>query len=131
MALPTVQTIHEITEFSKTVSPFLHQLSPSHVLPLLRGEIAPKEWYLSTNPLMTAILFALTLSVLTFISAEINRNYSQVDRLWSMLPALYIAHFTTFAHMKELDTQRLDTLATFATLWGVCISFSKPSRNES
>jgi len=103
------------------VTPFLHQLSISHIQPLLTGQVPVKEWYLSTNPLVTALHFALVVALIVLALSEINRNYSQIDRLWSLLPTIYIGHYTLFARMNGLDTQRLDTLTTFSLLWSVSI----------
>lgn len=119
MSLPILTTLSETTSLSATIYPFLHQLSLSHILPLLRREVNPTEWYLSTNPFISGLHFSLFFSVVALVASEINRNYSQVDRLWSILPAFYIAHFTTFAHMKGLQTERLDTLMMFGCLWSV------------
>jgi hypothetical protein len=118
--LPTLTTPADCTSFSKTVLPYLHQLSLTHLLPLLCGEISPKEWYLATNPVISAILFALFISLVVFISAEINRNCSQVDRLWSILPALYTGHFALWSHLHGIGSERVDTLATLVALWSVC-----------
>ncbi|RPA99809.1 DUF1295-domain-containing protein [Choiromyces venosus 120613-1] len=124
LPLPTVSSISEITDFSKTVTPFLHQLSISHIKPLLTGQVPVKEWYLSTNPLITAAHFALAMTLIVLAASEINRNYSQVDRLWSLLPTIYIGHYTLFAHMNGLDTQRLDTLTAFSLLWSVRLTYN-------
>lgn len=121
-ALPTVATLVGCTDLGKTVYPYLHQLSLDHVLPLLRREVEAKAWYVSTNPLMSAAAFALALSVITFVAAEFNRNYSQVDRLWSILPALYTVHFAVWAHANGIGSERVDTMATLIVLWGVRVS---------
>jgi steroid 5-alpha reductase family enzyme len=119
MYLPQVNSLAECASWSKTVTPFLHQLSLSHILPLLHGDVSPTTWYLTTNPFITGLFFALALSVVVLIVSEVNQNYSQVDRLWSLLPTVYIVHYTAFAHSKGLPSQRLDTLATFSMLWSV------------
>jgi len=125
LPLPTLSSPSDITDFSKTVTPFLHQLSIPHIQPLLTGQVAVKEWYLSTNPLITALHFALVVALITLAASEINRNYSQIDRLWSLLPAIYVGHYTLFAHMNGLDTQRLDTLTAFSLLWSVSIKLGQ------
>lgn len=124
MALPRVATLLDCTDLTQTVYPFLHQLSLAHVQSLLRREVSPLAWYTSTNPLVTAVWFALAVSAVVFVAAEINRNYSQVDRLWGLLPTVYIAHFTVYAHLVGGDTQRLNTLLTFAVLWSARLTFN-------
>jgi steroid 5-alpha reductase family enzyme len=63
-----------------------------------------------------------------FISAEINRNYSQIDRLWPILPAVYAAHFAVWARANGVGSERLDTLATAVGLW--CVSTSNSWSGE-
>ncbi|PWW73559.1 DUF1295-domain-containing protein [Tuber magnatum] len=122
--LPAVSSLSDVTDFSKTVTPFLHQLSISHVRPLFTGQVPVKEWYLSTNPLITAAHFALAVTLIVLVSSEINGNYSQVDRVWSLLPSIYIGHYTLFARMNGLDTQRLDTLTAFSLLWSIRLTYN-------
>jgi steroid 5-alpha reductase family enzyme len=119
MSLPAVVSIPDCASFAQTVTPFLPQLSLSHFLPLVERKVSALDWYLNTNPLISAFAFANALAVVVLVLSEINRNYSQVDRLWSFLPTLYIAHYTAFAHLKGLPTERLDTLLTFSVLYTV------------
>lgn len=119
MSLPALTTLQGCTSLSKTVLPFLPQLSPTHLLPILRGQVAPAAWYLSTNPLMSGLAFALLLSAVVLIVSEVNGNYSQVDRLWSLLPAAYIGNYAVYAHLAGVPSQRLDTLLAFSALWSV------------
>ncbi|KAG0640430.1 hypothetical protein HOY80DRAFT_958720 [Tuber brumale] len=124
LPLPEVSSLSDVTDFSKTVTPFLHQLSISHIQPLLTGQVPVKEWYLSTNPLITAAHFALAMTLIVLVTSEINRNYSQVDRLWSLLPTIYIGHYALFARMNGLDTQRLNTLSAFSLLWSIRLTYN-------
>lgn len=128
LPLPVIASLREATDFSHTVSPYLHQLSLSHVLPLLTRSVSLSEWYISTNPLITAILFALALSGFFAVLQLATKNSSHVDRAWSILPPLYIAHFAFYAHyaLENADPQRLDTAVTFAVLWGVCLASPFP-----
>lgn len=126
MVLPTITNLADAADFSKTVSPFLSQLSWSHLKPLLIRDVAPLDWYLSTNPFITGLLFTLITSVLFFLVQEITRNHSQVDRFWSILPVLHVGNFALYGHLAPgvADTQRLDTLITFVALWGVRLTFN-------
>ncbi|KAI5804497.1 hypothetical protein EDC01DRAFT_423527 [Geopyxis carbonaria] len=124
VALPIIKSLEEATSLETVLYPFLHQFSYSHVEPLIYGKVSPTEWYLSTNPFITAALFCGVISVLCFIAQEITRNSSQVDRLWSILPTVYIAHYTVFAHMKGLETTRLDTMVTFFILWSARLTYN-------
>jgi steroid 5-alpha reductase family enzyme len=79
--------------------------------------------YLATNPLVSAIAFSGALAGLLFIAAEINRNYSQIDRFWSILPALYNVHFALWARLSGIQTQTLDTIAVVTVVWSVSFAF--------
>lgn len=121
MALPLVGSVVECTDFSKTVLPFVSQL---YGLPqqLLQSYNEPGELldiYLNTNPLISAFAFSLFLSPLFLLASEINKNYSQVDRFWSILPTVYNAHYVVYAHLAGLSTQRLDNLIAVSTIWSV------------
>jgi steroid 5-alpha reductase family enzyme len=48
-------------------------------------------------------------------------NYSQVDRLWSIAPALYAIGYAAGAHFADL---RLDLIAALVTLWGARLTFN-------
>ncbi|KAF7510604.1 hypothetical protein GJ744_006216 [Endocarpon pusillum] len=126
MALPIAKTALDCSEFSNTVTPFLHQLRP---LPGLFLESATnlaalKQIYLDTNPLISAFAFSLMLSPIFLIVSEINKNYSQVDRLWSILPTLYNAHFAIYAHLMGFETKRLDTLLAASCIWSCRLTFN-------
>jgi hypothetical protein len=78
-----------------------------------------KEIYLNTNPFVTALAFALALVPIFVIVSEINRNYSQVDRTWSILPLVYNAHYAVWARLAGLPTSRLDSVALVTMFWSV------------
>ena len=121
MSLPVLKSLADCTDFTKTVSPYLPQLShlPEQILQSISDPHALKQLYLSTNPLISAFAFSLFLFPVFLIASEINKNYSQIDRFWSILPLVYIAHFAIFARAAGLPTQRLDTLCFITTLWSV------------
>ncbi|KAI5808270.1 DUF1295 domain protein [Peziza echinospora] len=121
--LPALTAMPGVTSFNITVLPFLLPLR-DNVLALANGTLSPWDFYHSTNPFATALLFSQLTTVFTFLLSEITGNPSQVDRLWSILPALYVGHFTYFAHHLGLPTSRLDTLAVLVTIWAVRLSFN-------
>lgn len=121
MALPVIRSIVDCTDFSKTVSPYIGQLYdlPQQLFENITNLQALKVLYVSTNPLISAFAFSLFLFPIFLVVSEINRNYSQVDRCWSILPTIYNAHFTAYAHAAGLSTRRLDMLLLFSTFWSV------------
>ena len=121
MALPNIQTLADCADFSKTVEPFIPQLLdlPQQVYQAISSPQALGNLYLSTNPLISAFAFSLVLAPVFLVASEINKNYSQVDRFWSILPTAFNAHYVIWAHMVDLPTHRLDSLLAFSTIWTV------------
>jgi hypothetical protein len=121
LPLPPVKTIADCSNFNLTVVPFLPQLYtlPQRLLESIRDPEALKHVYLSTNPLVTAISIALAIAPIFLVVSEINRNYSQVDRFWSIIPTIYAAHFALWAHLSGVVTERLDAVLAFSVFWSV------------
>jgi hypothetical protein len=121
MALPVVKSAVDCGDFTNTVLPYTYQLKalPQTVFESISDPAALRQIYLDTNPLISAFAFTLFISSLFLIVSEFNRNYSQVDRAWSILPTIYNAHYTLYAHMLGLETKRLDMLLTASALWSV------------
>lgn len=121
MSLPLIKSLQDCTDFSETVVPFIPQLYdlPQRIFDSISDPDALKYIYLSTNPLISAFAFCLFTVPIFIIAAEVNRNYSQVDRFWSLLPTFYNLHFALYAHAKGLPSQRLDILAIVSILWSV------------
>lgn len=121
LPLPEVQSAVDCASFDQTVLPFLSQLTslPTALQEAGRDVVALKEIYLATNPFITALAFCLALSGVLLIWSEINRNYSQVDRCWSLLPAVYNVHYAVWARMAGVRTLSLDTIAVVSVIWSV------------
>jgi steroid 5-alpha reductase family enzyme len=122
MALPAVRTLAECADFTQTVSPYLYQLYdlPQQLLQSYSDPTELRNLYLATNPVISGLAFSLLLAPIFLIVSEINRNFSQVDRCWSILPTVYNAHFAIYARMSGLPTERLDYLLAFSVVWSVC-----------
>lgn len=121
MALPVVKTLAECNNFKNTVLPYLPQLYdlPQQLLQSWNNPTELQNIYLATNPLITAAAFSLALVPVFLLVSELNKNYSQVDRMWSLLPTIYNAHYVVYAHMSGLNTERLDNLIAFSVVWSV------------
>jgi hypothetical protein len=126
VALPAVKTLPECADFSKTVAPYLPQLYdlPQKVFAHINDMQALQHVYLSTNPFVTGLAFALFLTPIVLVVSEVNRNYSQVDRLWSLLPVIYNCHYALWAHLAGLPTQRLNHVMAVTLLWGARLTFN-------
>ncbi|KAJ0416770.1 hypothetical protein BJY00DRAFT_303855 [Aspergillus carlsbadensis] len=128
LPLPEVKSLADCVSFNHAVRPFLSQVAalPEQLHPAVvaKDVNALKEIYISTNPLASAIAFTLAISVLFIVTSEINRNYSQVDRFWSILPSVFNAHFALWARLTGLRTLTLDTIAAISVLWTVRLTYN-------
>ncbi|KAI9803661.1 MAG: hypothetical protein M1833_000573 [Piccolia ochrophora] len=124
--LPVLTSPSQCADFTKTVSPFISQLwdLPQRLREAGFDASELKQLYLATNPLITAVAVSLLLAPMYLVLSELTRNYSQVDRSWSILPTLYNAHFVAFAHMAGLPTERLDTLLAFSGIWSARLTYN-------
>lgn len=121
MTLPIIKTLEDCADFSKTVEPFLPQLYsfPARLLDVIKGDESLLKLYATTNPLISGFAISLILGAVFLVAADINGNYSQVDRFWSLLPTFYIAHFDAWAHLVGISSKRLDLLLLWSTVWSV------------
>ncbi|OJJ51341.1 hypothetical protein ASPZODRAFT_87589 [Penicilliopsis zonata CBS 506.65] len=124
--LPEVHSLAECVSFPQTVMPFVSEFLalPTRLLEAGQDVDTLKEVYFTTNPFVTAIAFALLLCPLFLVTSEIFRNWSQVDRVWSILPAVYNVHFAVWARATGISSQRLDTIALVTILWSLRLTFN-------
>jgi hypothetical protein len=121
MALPVLLSLQQCADYNTTVAPYLDHLTtlPETFLSSLSSPAALRQLYLDTNPLVAATAFAFTLGPVFLLASEINKNYSQVDRVWSILPSVYNLHFAAYAHLAGIHTSRLDAAFAISALWSV------------
>ncbi|KAK4146969.1 uncharacterized protein C8A04DRAFT_9298 [Dichotomopilus funicola] len=128
MALPTVHALESCADFSTAVQPFLPQLYdlPHQLLDIATGHSGRSllQLYAETNPLISGFAASVALGAVFLVLAEINRNYSQVDRAWSVLPTVYIAHFAAWARLTGVPHQRVDAALLFSAIWSARLSFN-------
>ena len=127
MALPLVKTLPDCVDYFKTVEPFLPQFYnlPYQVAAHITDLQALKDLYVNTNPLMSSLAFAtMFVTPIVLAVSEINRNYSQVDRIWSILPALYNVHYAVWAHLNGLPMMKLDHIMAVSIIWGARLTFN-------
>jgi steroid 5-alpha reductase family enzyme len=65
----------------------------------------------------SSILIVVVL--LCFIVSEITRNYSQVDKLWSLMPLAY-----GWVTVAAFPSPRVYLMAAMVTLWGIRLSYN-------
>ncbi|KKY20029.1 hypothetical protein UCRPC4_g04294 [Phaeomoniella chlamydospora] len=127
MALPVVKTLADSADYYKTVAPYISQLYdlPYQIFEAIKTNPSSlSQIYLDTNPLVFAFAFALFLVPLFLLLSEINRNYSQVDRVWSILPTVFNIHYVAWAHLHNLDTKRLDALLAASVIWSFRLTYN-------
>jgi steroid 5-alpha reductase family enzyme len=79
------------------------------------------EIYRNTDPLTSALWAAGGFAVLCWVLSIMTREYSWVDRLWSITPPLYALHFAAHAGFSDA---RLSLMAALAVLWGVRLTYN-------
>lgn len=126
MALPVMKNIAECADYANTFEPYLYQLRP---LPAVFAEsitnvAALKQLYLDTNPAITSLAFSLAIAPIFLVVSEFNKNYSQVDRMWSILPTIYNVHYAVYAYVAGLDTTRIGGLALASTVWSTRLTYN-------
>jgi len=62
----------------------------------------------------------LSVSLFCFALAEVTGNYSQVDKIWSIIPAVYMWYF---AYTSQFDL-RIWLMTICITLWGARLTFN-------
>lgn len=119
--IPILRSIEDCSDFAKTVEPFIPQFYslPDKLLASFSSLERLQRVYVETNPLVTGFAASLFLAGVFLIVSEINRNYSQVDRSWSILPNLYIVHLAVWARLAGQPHARIDLVAAFSTIWSV------------
>ena len=130
MALPYLKSLEDCGEYAKAVEPYIPQLYalPQQVLDNIASPDGLRQLYVDTNPLISGFAISLALGVPFLIVSEINKNYSQVDRMWSILPNLYVAHLSIWARLAGFNSSRVDLISLATTLWSVSFSTCHSSR---
>jgi steroid 5-alpha reductase family enzyme len=73
------------------------------------------------SPLHVAVLLCAALTAGTWLLSLVTRNYSQVDRLWSIAPPVYAIWFAWCAGFGDA---RLDLMAVLVTVWGARLTYN-------
>lgn len=74
------------------------------------------------DPGLRVALYACAISAaLCWLISVVARNYSQVDRLWSILPPLYIGWFASTRGFADV---RLDVMFALTVVWGGRLTYN-------
>ncbi|HEY1099605.1 MAG TPA: DUF1295 domain-containing protein [Myxococcota bacterium] len=73
------------------------------------------------HALLVSIWICVAAIVGCLVLSVINDNYSQVDRLWSIIPIVYVAWFASQADFADA---RLNLMTALVTAWGARLTFN-------
>jgi steroid 5-alpha reductase family enzyme len=73
------------------------------------------------TPLLLVFLIAAAVCAFAWIASLISHDHSWVDRIWSIVPAVYVWVFAIFAGLQDA---RLDVMAVLVTLWAIRLTFN-------
>ena len=125
-AIPAVKTLSASADFN-LVLPYLSDLTPTLWSLVDAAKASPADvaaWYLRTNPLLTGLVASVLIGFAVWVVSEVARNYSQVDRLWSLLPLAYVLHFDLWARRSGVPSARLDLAAFCVACWSARLTFN-------
>ena len=75
---------------------------------------------LQLQVLMNTIYIVIGVVAYCFIVGELSGNNSQVDKLWSVVPIVYVWFMTVQGGMND----RMVLMACLATIWGVRLTYN-------
>jgi steroid 5-alpha reductase family enzyme len=73
------------------------------------------------SPLLVVIFVAVAVCAFCWVASLITKDTSWVDRIWSIVPVVYVWIFAIGAGLSDL---RLDVMAALVTLWGARLTFN-------
>ncbi len=73
------------------------------------------------HPLVVVLAVAGAVAVFCWIASLVSRDHSWVDRLWSIIPVVYVWIFAAAAGFGDA---RLNIMASVVTLWGARLTYN-------
>jgi steroid 5-alpha reductase family enzyme len=73
------------------------------------------------SPVVTCLWILVAVVTGTWLASVLTNEYSWVDRIWSIVPIVYVAVFAIAAGFADA---RLDTMLGLVTLWGARLTFN-------
>ena len=73
------------------------------------------------NALVLCLWICAGVCVVTWLASLVTNEHSWVDRIWSVIPVVYVWVFAGFAGLQDA---RLDLMAALVTLWGIRLTFN-------
>lgn len=88
--------------------------------PILYVLVGPALNELQLETLTILVIITGCSGLYCFIAGELSKNYSQMDKLWSILPEVYLWVIAIKGGMSP----RLVVMAVLATLWGIRLTMN-------
>ncbi len=76
------------------------------------------------DPLLVVLLVAAAASAFCWIASLLTKDTSWVDRLWSIVPVVYVWIFAVAGLVAGEDATRLVVMAILVTAWGARLTFN-------
>jgi steroid 5-alpha reductase family enzyme len=90
------------------------------VFPFVGGFDNLPGFLTTADALLVVVLCALAFALCSFVFGLITGDYSWVDRLWSILPVIFVWYYA----FRGGFTPALCTIAALVTIWGCRLSFN-------
>ncbi len=76
------------------------------------------------DPLLLVLIVAAVVCAFCWIASLITKDTSWVDRIWSIVPVVYVWIFAIAALVDGADATRLIVMAVLVTAWGARLTFN-------
>ena len=70
------------------------------------------------DPLALVLIAAAVVSAFCWVASLITKDTSWVDRIWSIVPVVYVWIFAAAALVEGANATRLVVMALLVTAWG-------------
>ena len=70
------------------------------------------------DPLLVVLIVAGVAAAFCWITSLVTNETSWIDRLWSIVPVIYVWIFAVAALVAGVDATRLIVMALLVTAWG-------------
>ena len=76
------------------------------------------------DPLLVVLIVAGVAAAFCWITSLVTNETSWIDRLWSIVPVIYVWIFAVAALVAGVDATRLIVMALLVTAWGARLTFN-------
>jgi len=78
-----------------------------------------------SHPVYQALTLLTLFTTWTYLASIITQNYSHVDKLWSIMPIIYVWVFgaRSFLGLEKYDS-RVTIMSILVTIWGVRLTYN-------